>query len=450
MDKTQLLFNFFCYLATISLLSYCVHMYIKNDDVSEIVYKEYNDDSQSPYPSLTLCFKLKINLTKFELMNNQGYQISGSSYLNFLMGRYWDEKMLNISYDEVTESLKDYLVLAKTFKDYSLIDTTSKFLKGYRESTLPTTFGTIYKCLTFDMPNVIKQKVKFASIVFSTSLFPNGFLPTNDQLLSSLHLPNEMLASAFATQWTWTPRSQSRTKCLQMQFTIKSMTLLRRRDKLKDVCKNYPNFDENYKNAIMKKVGCRPPYWNSNINFTNCKSKKDLQLIAKYAFKGYSGSSDTENLVTKKCVELKKISFRFDENELNLNLMEQTNPELKTIAPGNENITQFFVVFEDAGIKEIKQLRAFGIESLVGNVGGYIGLFLGFSIIQLPAFCVFLSRKVYGLFGKKKISVNEQKPSDINTPVLKMEDQEKMLVFGLNKRIDLMEEKINILLHKIR
>ena len=255
-------------------------------------------------------FKLKLNLTKIELMNNQGYQINESSYLNFLMGRHWNEKMLNTSYDEVTESLKNYVVIAKTFKDYSQIDTTSKFLQGYRESTLPTTFGTIYKCLTFDMPNVIKQKVKYASIVFSNSLFPNGFLPTNDELLSSLHLPNEMLASAFATKWTWTPRSQSRTKCLQMQFTIKSMTLLRRRDKLKDVCKNYPNFDENYKNAIMKKVGCSPPYWNLNRNFPNCKSADDLQMIAKYAFQGYSGSSDIENLLTKKCVELKKISFK--------------------------------------------------------------------------------------------------------------------------------------------
>ena len=91
-------------------------MYIKNDDVSEIIYKEYNDDSQSPYPSLTLCFKLKLNLTTFEIMNNQGYQINESSYLNFLMGRHWNEKMLNTSYDEVTESLKNYVVISKTFK----------------------------------------------------------------------------------------------------------------------------------------------------------------------------------------------------------------------------------------------------------------------------------------------------------------------------------------------
>ena len=172
-------------------------------------------------------------------------------------------------------------------------------------------------------------------------------------------------------------------------------------------------------------------------------------MIAKYASKGYTGSSDIKNLLTKKCVELKKISFQYEENEMSLNLMEQTNPELKTIAPGNENITQFFVVFEDAGIKEIKQLRSFGIESLVGNVGGYIGLFLGFSIIQLPGFCVFLSRKFYALFGKKKPSVNEQKPIEISPGILQTEKKETWQILDLNKRIDLMEEKINILQHKM-
>ena len=42
------------------------------------------------------------------------------------------------------------------------------------------------------------------------------------------------------------------------------------------------------------------------------------------------------------------------------------------------------LVFKTAAYKEIKQDRAFNIESFIGNVGGYVGLFLGFAIWSIP------------------------------------------------------------------
>ena len=46
------------------------------------------------------------------------------------------------------------------------------------------------------------------------------------------------------------------------------------------------------------------------------------------------------------------------------------------------------LVFKTAAYKEIKQDRAFNIESFIGNVGGYVGLFLGF------AYCVAIINKL--------------------------------------------------------
>ena len=34
--------------------------------------------------------------------------------------------------------------------------------------------------------------------------------------------------------------------------------------------------------------------------------------------------------------------------------------------------------------KEIKQVRKYSVQSLVGNLGGYIGLFLGYAIVNIP------------------------------------------------------------------
>ena len=42
----------------------------------------------------------------------------------------------------------------------------------------------------------------------------------------------------------------------------------------------------------------------------------------------------------------------------------------------------------DTTFKEINQVRAYDIQSLIGNAGGYLGLFLGYSIVHFPILIV--------------------------------------------------------------
>ena len=51
------------------------------------------------------------------------------------------------------------------------------------------------------------------------------------------------------------------------------------------------------------------------------------------------------------------------------------------------------------------QIRAYNIETLIANVGGYVGLFLGYAILQTPEFFV----KVYQ--HAKKNVLNRLEPS---------------------------------------
>ena len=41
-------------------------------------------------------------------------------------------------------------------------------------------------------------------------------------------------------------------------------------------------------------------------------------------------------------------------------------------------------LYEDQYYIEIKSLQEFGFESFVSNLGGFIGIFLGYSMLQLP------------------------------------------------------------------
>ena len=399
----KLLFYFVCYFTTLFLLGYCLYLYLRNDDVTEINYKEWNEDSQSPYPSFTFCLKLRPNLTKVNSIRDQTLEVNESRYLEFLRGTYWDEAFLNIDYGEVTESLKKYVIIANTAGDFSQLEATSKILSNVKESTLPS-YYTIFKCLTFDMPNANKEKIKFASIILSNGIFPNGIIPTYDKLISNFHLPNEMLGTALSTKWTWSLKNNPGSDVLQLMFTIKTMTIFRRRDKLNNNCIQYDDFDDDFKEAILAKVGCKPPYWSSNHNYEDCKSAKDHQTIASYAFQGLSGIAGKDKLITKPCTELKTLSYNYEDIVANIKKLDDyyKYDSITREQMNRENITQFLVLFEDSGIKEIKQVRSFGMESLVGNVGGYIGLFLGLSIIQLPEFCAYSNQKFTFLFGRNK------------------------------------------------
>ena len=44
--------------------------------------------------------------------------------------------------------------------------------------------------------------------------------------------------------------------------------------------------------------------------------------------------------------------------------------------------------FRSNRFMEIKQIKAYNFQTLVGNGGGYIGLFLGYSFVQLPSMII--------------------------------------------------------------
>ena len=51
--------------------------------------------------------------------------------------------------------------------------------------------------------------------------------------------------------------------------------------------------------------------------------------------------------------------------------------------------TRIVLYFESDSFKEIRQIRAYPMMSLFGNVGGFVGLILGYALVQCPTFVQF-------------------------------------------------------------
>ena len=60
----------------------------------------------------------------------------------------------------------------------------------------------------------------------------------------------------------------------------------------------------------------------------------------------------------------------------------------------NESFTGFNLRYAQTRFRDIVQTKSYTFEGLVGNVGGYIGLFLGCAIVQLPNLLMTMFRKI--------------------------------------------------------
>jgi hypothetical protein len=80
------------------------------------------------------------------------------------------------------------------------------------------------------------------------------------------------------------------------------------------------------------------------------------------------------------------------------NALERNLRELKSKHDHNRRLideekSEYHFIFQNPNYREIVHVQSFNIESWIGNAGGYIGLFLGVALWQIPEFIAFLWKK---------------------------------------------------------
>ena len=96
-----------CVFAAIGTTLWCVYIFFENNDVCLVDFKKYNEKPEYLSPSFSIAFANPFNESKLKLY---GTGINTSSYVQFLKGEYWDERMLNINYDDVTIDITNYFL----------------------------------------------------------------------------------------------------------------------------------------------------------------------------------------------------------------------------------------------------------------------------------------------------------------------------------------------------
>ena len=113
------------------------------------------------------------------------------------------------------------------------------------------------------------------------------------------------------------------------------------------------NIDQMLLDDHLKTVGCKAPYHRTNKSMEMCDSKEKIS-------EANFDLSERERPI-KPCTSSSTITFSYDEYEANKN-----EPDW------------FHVILTYPNqYKEIKMVQAIDLQTVIGNAGGYVGLFLG-------------------------------------------------------------------------
>ena len=132
--------------------------------------------------------------------------------------------------------------------------------------------------------------------------------------------------------------------------------------------------DVAWQKYVITRVGCRPSYWKYNRHghfydqSKECDSKEQLQsLVDFWPLDDGKLANDVFNNYTRPCNKM-GISY-------NLNYKGYDKPDLLKLR----------FRFPENQYQEIQNLRNFPMDSLWANIGGYVGMFCGYSLIQTPS-----------------------------------------------------------------
>ena len=124
---------------------------------------------------------------------------------------------------------------------------------------------------------------------------------------------------------------------------------MRRRQKSTQACnEDWRNYDDNIWNSIARKTGCKPAHLNINVTLPLCTTKEDMKKFVVDV-----DSVDEGYLAPCRGIE----AFQFDFEDADRDEDEHT-PWFGVSAE-----------FRYSTYKEIRQVRAYDFQSLVGNAG---------------------------------------------------------------------------------
>jgi hypothetical protein len=217
----------------------------------------------------------------------------------------------------------------------------------------------IVKCFGLE---IIDKNVSELSITLKRDIFPDRIRPQSGGFVVLFHYPNQILNSIGTATRQWKKKSKGDNYWLS--FYVRGMNVFQYRYKSRhnNCFQKWQEYDTRILEKHIKYVGCRTPDTNTKHDWPICESKEKMKEARYHLRTG----------AVQPCREIESINYQIGESDGSF------------IRNGFKNWVAIAIQVSNPRFKLTIQKKEVDFQTLVGNVGGYIGIFLGFAVPQIP------------------------------------------------------------------
>ena len=343
------LFSVICIISVVAMVSYWMYKYEMEDRDVGVVDYEVVEKIDVDLPLLSMCFMNPFLNKKLHLVDPK---LNASVYLKYLMGEYYDHQMDLVDYDNVTVNLDDYFSFAQI-----KLRNDSTFLPKKLYPKHKVIFDGIYyerfvRCFTADikkkdLSSVEQIRFYYNKIQMGKDL-TDGKVP-RIQISVNFFYPGQFLMEINSPQISEIGTMTQ----LRTEWIIIAIEYLKRRNSRSHKCMtHWKYFDDIVRAEHMQRNGCTAPYGRSQETLPKCKTQKSIKKSI------INFSTVWKKYFAKACQRISKLDYQ----------AIQMRSSMKTL--------QFDIRYPEE-VKLITQSKEIDGHTLIGNIGGYIGLFLG-------------------------------------------------------------------------
>ena len=350
------IFKFVCGISALFMVGFWTLKFHKNEDVSEVKYISYEYHKDITYPELSICITQPFLYEN--LLRHSNGTVSVEQYHEYIRGdpdSTFQEEYRKVSFDDVTINLVEYVehVWLRDNDANPQNDLRCTSLSTCPYVTFKNNFNgfaqrSITKCFGFSVNMNSSGNVKSLYVKFKPELSAIldkigklSYIGSGNTYLS-LNYPGQKLKHPILFREIWKKESAS--------IKVLSMEVLRHRNKNQGPClDDWMNYDDMVIKQHHNNIGCSPPYQKASKPL--CTKRNEMNASS------YLLSEISNGDYPIPCKEMSK--FRIVAKEVSA----MTDLQFDFTYPSR--------------IKVIQQIKSVDIHSLIGNIGGYIGLFLG-------------------------------------------------------------------------
>ena len=355
-------FTIACVIVVLGMVGFWFYKYeIEDRDIGVVDYAPLQDANDIEFPVTSLCFKDPFVCKTYPqcdiLIQTQATHssIAMETYRQYLEGNVYDDVYENLEYSNLTLDLEKYFLSGRIYWQNETYDMNIADFIAHTEIFSGFYQSEFLKCFMIRYHGIDARKIKRLELYYNMNELQQDWYDLNKsefQFYIAVHYPGQFL---LGTEYCHINLNTQE----YYQIFIEQIEILRRRNSRKRNClEEIDKYDSKIIDVLLQRKKCRVPYLNGHRDYPKCITQKTIK----------DSKIDTR---TPKKIGMPKACQRISKLRVNFQ-----RGEIKVFEKHWNRTFTFWIDYPDE-VKIITQSKDVDIHSLIGNIGGYLGLFLG-------------------------------------------------------------------------